>query len=609
MDSAIKDDRPAPKDLSHHLSRTTKNRNPSNIKDFYKYFSIPGIANLAGGMPHASYFPYDTLEASVALSDRFVPTPNHPVDPPASALAATSLPETSTVSRVLVPKASNATDALLKIDVTSALQYGTSQGYPPLYSFLRQFTRENLHPKVPYAGGPEIVLTSGNTDGFAKTLEALSNEWNEEKDWIREREGMLVEEYAYMNAVQAARPRGLNIVPVGMDEEGMRASGKDGLEDVLFNWNVNKGKRPHLLYTVTIGQNPTGGVLSVQRRKDIYKLCKKYDILIIEDDPYWYLQYPSAAAANQARDSSVPLRTTHISPATRQPTSSGFPFLDSLVPSFISVDTEGRVIRLDTFSKTIAPGCRLGWITAQPALIERLLRITETSTQQPSGFVQSVVAELIMGPHSPSDGGRGGDKDGKGWSVRGWVRWLEGLRGEYERRMGTMCSILEEGRFLVDENTQRQRRASSPRIYNDENDNNDNKDDWTLLTRGAKMYDFTWPLGGMFVWVELNLSTHPLANRIEAPKLAHALWVHLTTKPYLVLVSPGSIFAPTPEIAEEKAWRFFRVCFAAVSVEEVERSSRAFVQGVCDFWRMQGEVGNHIVDEILGTEGQACLVM
>ncbi len=202
-------------------------------------------------MPHASYFPYDTLEASVALSDRFVPTPNRPVDPPTSTLAATSLSDDTTASRVLVPKASNSTDRLHKIDVTSALQYGTAQGYPPLHSFLRQFTRENLHPNVPYAGGPEIILTCGNTDGFAKTIEALSNEWSQEKDWIREREGMLVEEYAYMNAVQAARPRGLNIVPVGMDEQGMRASGDGGLEDVLFNWNVNTGKRPHLLYTVT----------------------------------------------------------------------------------------------------------------------------------------------------------------------------------------------------------------------------------------------------------------------------------------------------------------------------------------------------------------------
>lgn len=151
----------------------------------------------------------------------------------------------------MVPKAVRSDNILRNIDLKSALQYGTAQGYPPLYSFLRQFTRENLHPNVPYAGGPEIILTCGATDGFAKTIEALSNTWAENQDWIRDREGLLVEEFAYMNAIQAARPRGLNIVPVAIDAEGMLASGKGGLEDVLENWDESMGKRPHLIYTVT----------------------------------------------------------------------------------------------------------------------------------------------------------------------------------------------------------------------------------------------------------------------------------------------------------------------------------------------------------------------
>ncbi|KAI9822668.1 MAG: hypothetical protein M1827_000387 [Pycnora praestabilis] len=560
------DKRCAPIDLSHHYSRVTKNRKQSSIKEFYKYFMIPGIGQLAGGLPNASYFPYDTLEASVALPQRFIPTPNDPVDPPASKLAAVSLSDQQPPSaRVIVPKASGTTDTLRKIDLTSALQYGTAQGYPPLYTFLRQFTRENLHPNCPYAGGPEIILTVGATDGFSKAIQALSNEWSEEKDWIREKEGLLVEEYAYMNAIQAARPRGMNIVPVGIDDEGMRANGKGGLEDVLKNWDYNRGKRPHLIYTVTIGQNPTSGVLSVQRRKDIYKLCQKYDIIIIEDDPYWYLQYPSGKKANGVQQ---PAST----PTSDGGKSSGYAFLDSLVPSYLSVDTEGRVVRLDTFSKTIAPGCRLGWITTQPALAERLLRITETSTQQPSGFVQSMVAETIMGPQTPHDGGRGGSRNGSGWQVSGWVRWLEGLRGAYERRMQTMCSILHDGRYMIS------RRQSLSAC--------DEDSDWSVVDK-VKMYDFVWPLGGMFVWLELNLSTHPLYNRIDHAELAHALWIHFTTKPFLVLVSPGTIFAPTPEIAAESAWRYFRLCFAAVAEEEVELTSKRMVAGFNSFWAIK----------------------
>ena len=74
-----------------------------------------------------------------------------------------------------------------------------------------------MHPNVPYQTGPQIILTSGSTDGFAKTLEALADTWHQ-GDPIEYRQGMLVEECCYMNAVQAARPRGLNIVPVAVDE-------------------------------------------------------------------------------------------------------------------------------------------------------------------------------------------------------------------------------------------------------------------------------------------------------------------------------------------------------------------------------------------------------
>ena len=143
-----------------------------------------------------------------------------------------------------------------------------------------------------------------------------------------------------------------------------------------------------------MGQNPTSGVLSLQRRRELYALCCKYDIMIVEDDPYWYLQFPSATARNTTTTSDpsnnsfnheIPM-FANAEPVPEGWKSSGYEFLDSIVPSSIQIDTEGRVIRLDTFSKTIAPGCRLGWISAQPQLIEYILKVTETSTQQPSGL-------------------------------------------------------------------------------------------------------------------------------------------------------------------------------------------------------------------------------
>ena len=299
----------------------------------------------------------------------------------------------------------------------------------------------------------------------------------------------------------------------------------------------------------------------MQRRKDIYEVCVKFDVVIIEDDPYWYLQYPSAITSSSQRGDTAP-------DSLKSPKSSGYKFLDSLVPSYLSVDYQGRVIRLETFSKTVAPGCRLGWITTQPNLCERLLRITETSTQQPSGFVQSMIAELIMGPHN-NKSGRGGGKDDGGWQTDGWVRWLEGLRGNYERRMQTMCSILDEGKEIVKSG----RRKSI-------------SEEWSIVDK-VPLYDFKWPLGGMFIWIHMNYETHPLWTKTTPQKLAQALWVHLTTPKYLVLVAPGSIFAPTEEIREKKSWAYFRICFAAIDEPDVEDMSKRFVAGVHHFWRQK----------------------
>ena len=246
-----------------------------------------------------------------------------------------------------------------------------------------------------------------------------------------------------------------------------------------------------------IGQNPTSGTLSIQRRKDIYAVCVQFDVVIIEDDPYWYLQYPSAneSSLTQRDQPDNNAQSDHFNLGfAKSQKSSGYPFLDSLVPSYLSVDYQGRVVRLDTFSKTVAPGCRLGWITTQPNLCERLLRITETSTQQPSGFVQSMIAELIMGSDDLKHGHAGG-KSNRGWQIDGWVRWLQGLRGNYERRMQTMCSVLEEGKELV--------KSGRRKSINNE---------WSVIEK-ITLFGFAWPLGGMFVWwVKVSLTLCGVSN-------------------------------------------------------------------------------------------------
>lgn len=136
-----------------------------------------------------------------------------------------------------------------------------------------------------------------------------------------------------------------------------------------------------------------------------------------------------------------------------------------------------------------------------------------------------------------------------------------------------MCSILEEGQYVVKSG----RRKSLDRA-GEEHD-----EQWSVVDK-TPLFDFVWPMGGMFLWVHMQFETHPLWNKIDKEKLAMALWILLTTSKYLVLVSPGSIFASSENIRKEKSWAYFRMCFAAVDEPDVEKCSRRFVEGVKSFW-------------------------
>lgn len=209
-------------------------------------------------------FPFDTLEAQAAKPERWEPSPipDATYSAPNGAVAATLPIRGKTSARdtkedvkaarhVTVPGSDAELDPLRRIDVATALQYGTAEGYPPLRSFVRQFTREHLHPNVPYLGGPEVILSCGSTDGFSKTLELLTNPWNPAKNDIRDRQGMLCEVFVYSQVLTQALPRGVQVAPVEMDNVGMIAYGPGGLDELLSGWDEANGRRPHFMYTVT----------------------------------------------------------------------------------------------------------------------------------------------------------------------------------------------------------------------------------------------------------------------------------------------------------------------------------------------------------------------
>ena len=164
-----------------------------------------------------------------------------------------------------------------------------------------------------------------------------------------------------------------------------------------------------------------------------------------------------------------------------------------------------------------------------------------------------------------------------GWKTEGWVRWLAGLRGEYERRMNEMCRMLEENAYQLKQSTP-VRDADS---------------DWGVITK-TKLYDFKWPRGGMFLWVRIFFEKHPLFGAIRSDNvlidgvaLSRGFMVFLTHKPQLVLASPGLMFSSSPQIAVERGWSFFRLCFAAETDEMNRECSGRFGQAVQKFWRIK----------------------
>lgn len=233
---------------------------------------------------------------------------------------------------------------------------------------------------------------------------------------------ILVEEYTYPTVYETGLPMGYQFATVRMDELGILPR---ELDLVLTNWNEaeRNGKKPILLYTIPCGQNPSGATQPIERRHEIYAVAQKHDVYILEDDPYYFIQMPpyksSLLPASNEKQSLEQVADSFPTSVEQ--------FAKALIPSYLSIDRDGRVFRMDSFSKIIAPGARMGWVTASEQVIERMVRAHEVSVQNPSGFSQIAIFKLL---HDT-------------WGHIGFVKWLRHLQKEYTRRRNTMFDSFE----------------------------------------------------------------------------------------------------------------------------------------------------------------------
>jgi 2-aminoadipate transaminase len=222
-----------------------------------------------------------------------------------------------------------------------ALQYGNVGGNPLLLSELgRKLEAEEGRPVE--AGS--LVVTNGSSQAIALVVQALASPGDV----------CLCEAPTFLGTIHHIRFQGVRTVPVSLDDEGLDVEGLDREVRRL----EAAGTPPRFIYTIPTFNNPAGVTMSLGRRRALLDIAARHGVPIIEDDAYRDLRFE------------------------------GEP-----VPTLHALDREGLVVRLGTFSKIVAPGVRLGFVLADPAVIERVLAFkAEGST---NGFASMVVGTFM----------------------------------------------------------------------------------------------------------------------------------------------------------------------------------------------------------------------
>jgi len=269
------------RDLSGKFSAATRALRPSEVREILALTENRKVLSLAGGLPGPEVFPKEDL-ARIA-------------------------------SRVIEELGD------------SALQYSPTLGVMPFREAVADFVRSK---GVKVLSDDRVVVTTGSQEAIYLLAMTL----------INPKDAIIVESPTYLAALNVFRYYGAEFVSVPIDENGMKT---ELLEDKIKEAK-SKGLNVKLVYTVATCHNPTGVIMPDDRRKELLEVASKYDLLVIEDDPYSFFVFDEVPF--------TPLKT---------------------------LDSEGRVIYLGTFSKILAPGLRLGYMVAD----RQITRMVELAKQ------------------------------------------------------------------------------------------------------------------------------------------------------------------------------------------------------------------------------------
>ncbi|KEI41612.1 uncharacterized protein L969DRAFT_15637 [Mixia osmundae IAM 14324] len=240
-------------------------------------------------------------------------------------------------------------------DLDEGLQYGPTKGLTRLVKWFEGFLAHVHDVPLPQEGDWAFSMGSGSQDVLIKAMGAVINPGDT----------VLVEAPTYPGGLNYLWHERCNLVECVVDGHGLVP---DNLESVLdsFARDQPNAPKPKVLYTIPTGSNPAGSTLSEDRKVAILKIAKKHDLLILEDDPYYFLYFGP------------------------KPQPRSFFSLEQ------SVNGEtGRVLRFDSVSKILSSGIRLGSVCGHKSIIERIeLQTANTNLQVPS-LTQAIALQLV----------------------------------------------------------------------------------------------------------------------------------------------------------------------------------------------------------------------
>lgn len=231
------------------------------------------------------------------------------------------------------------TAKLLAENPINALQYSVTEGYTPLRNRLKERMKK---ADCFDENSDELIITSGAQQANELACKVLLNEGDT----------LFCEAPSFIGSLNAFKSYNVNLVGVPMEEDGMKL---DALEEALKTAN-----KPKLIYIIPNFQNPTGLCTSLEKRKAIYELAKKYGVMILEDNPYGDIRF---AGEN--------------------------------IPSIKTMDKDGIVIYSRTFSKTLAPGLRVGYVSAPKPVIQKMVVCKQVSDVHTNIMAQMICDEYL----------------------------------------------------------------------------------------------------------------------------------------------------------------------------------------------------------------------